>query len=77
MSALILLSICYPTCGSFLVKRTGKKGSFLDWSQYPKCIYTFNLSSDTPVICPICGSPLTVRKDPYGIFFGTYKLSSL
>ncbi|MFW9879888.1 MAG: topoisomerase DNA-binding C4 zinc finger domain-containing protein [Candidatus Thorarchaeota archaeon] len=26
----------------------------------------FNFSETTPVICPSCGSPLTVRKGQYG-----------
>jgi len=50
--------------------RKGQYGGFLGCTGYPNCRFTFNLSSDIPVICPNCGSPLVVRKGQYGAFMG-------
>lgn len=39
---LISNNIC-PKCGNILIERTGRYGSFLGCSNYPKCTYTRNL----------------------------------
>jgi DNA helicase-4 len=57
-------------CGKPLAIRKGPYGGFLGCTRYPNCKFTFNLSSDRPVICPSCGSPLIVRKGQYGAFLG-------
>ncbi|MHA2399007.1 MAG: UvrD-helicase domain-containing protein [Promethearchaeota archaeon] len=57
-------------CGKHLAIRKGQYGGFLGCTGYPKCRFTFNLSSNNPIICPNCGSPLVVRKGKYGAFLG-------
>lgn len=64
-----------PECGSLLVKRKGKFGSFLGCSNYPECRYTFNLGEKKEelsgdLICPECGSPLREMKGKFGKFLG-------
>ena len=57
-------------CGKPLAIRKGPYGGFLGCTGYPNCKFTFNLSSENPIICPSCGSPLVVRKGQYGTFLG-------
>ena len=71
------LETACPQCGSQLMERSGKFGSFLGCSQYPECRYTLNISSpeenkelDASEVCPECGSRLRQRKGKYGPFFG-------
>jgi DNA topoisomerase-1 len=67
-----------PRCGKPLVVRSGRFGSFLACSGYPKCKETQPLSPDggtepkeTPEgsanpLCPKCGGPMVVKKNRFG-----------
>ncbi|MEN8154441.1 MAG: topoisomerase DNA-binding C4 zinc finger domain-containing protein [Acidobacteriota bacterium] len=64
-----------PDCGSKLIKRKGKFGSFLGCSGYPECKYTFDLGKkdeepDENMVCPECGNPLRERNGKFGKFLG-------
>lgn len=63
--------IC-PDCGSSLVIRKGKYGSFTACSNYPECKYIKKeeklAPEETGEICPDCGSSLVIRKGKYGSF---------
>lgn len=69
--------IC-PLCGSPLVLKHGKKGSFLGCSSYPSCEYTRPLVEHEKVedkilpgtSCPKCNSELAVKQGRYGMFIG-------
>ncbi|MBE6606601.1 MAG: type I DNA topoisomerase [Ruminococcaceae bacterium] len=43
-------------CGADMVVRTGKFGSFLACSNYPKCKTTKQITKDIGVACPKCGA---------------------
>lgn len=57
-----------------MLKRSVK---FLGCTGYPNCKFTINLSHENPIVCPSCGSPLTVRKGPYGTFLGCTGFSAI
>ena len=64
-----------PECGSPLVQRNGKHGTFIGCSNYPKCSYVKKEERPEPVlseeICPECGHNLVERKDKRGrVFLG-------
>jgi DNA topoisomerase-1 len=70
-----------PKCGKPLVARLGRHGRFVGCSGYPECSYTRNLgdkpeAEEAPAQvvegrnCPLCGSPLVIRKGRYGPFIG-------
>lgn len=69
-----------PKCGKDLVKRLGRRGSFIGCSGYPECDYTRNVddaegSSGEPEVvegrsCPKCESDLVIRMGRYGKFIG-------
>ena len=43
-------------CGSEMVLRTGKFGSFYACSQFPKCRFTKQITKEIDVACPKCGA---------------------
>ena len=70
-----------PRCGKPLEMRKGTYGTYLDCTDYPKCKYTYDLSSknvaetkqigiNTPSSCPKCGKKLALYIGKYGIFLG-------
>ena len=64
-----------PDCGSLLVERKGKFGTFLGCTGYPECKYTFDTGRstetlDASMICPECGGALKKRKGKFGEFLG-------
>lgn len=61
-----------PKCGAPLIKRLGKRGSFIACSAYPQCRYTRPLEGEIPADhpCPKCGSELLLRMGARGKFFG-------
>jgi len=58
------VGIC-PKCGSPLVKRKSRYGSFVACSNFPKCDYIQKEekvpAKETGEMCPICGKPLVER----------------
>lgn len=64
-----------PVCGSPLVIKKSRYGSFVACSNYPKCKYIKKEPKPEPKLtgelCPECGKPLVERKDRKGqIFIG-------
>jgi len=49
-------------CGSEMVIRSGKFGSFYACSAYPKCRNTKQITKDTGVKCPVCGSKIVTKQ---------------
>ncbi len=62
-----------PECGSPLVYKEGKNGSFIGCSNWPKCQYTRGEDSEpakpTGEYCPKCGKELVERKNNKGEVF--------
>ncbi len=48
-------------CGSDMVLRTGKFGSFYACSRYPECKFTKARMRDTGVSCPKCGAKIVTK----------------
>ena len=48
-------------CGSDMVLRTGKFGSFYACSRYPECKFTKARVRETGVNCPKCGSKVVTK----------------
>jgi len=48
-------------CGSDMVMRTGRYGSFLACINYPECKTTKRILKDIGVACPECGSKIVVK----------------
>ena len=68
-----------PDCGGKLVKRSGRFGEFIACSNFPKCKYSRNLSTDKKekkepvkigVKCPKCGGEIVERFSKRGKFYG-------
>lgn len=68
-----------PDCGGELVKRSGRFGEFIACSNFPKCKYSRNLSSNKKekkepvkigVKCPKCGGEIVERFSKRGKFYG-------
>lgn len=68
-----------PDCGGELVKRSGRFGEFIACSNFPKCKYSRNLSTDKKekkepvkigVKCPKCGGEIVERFSKRGKFYG-------
>ena len=73
-----------PECGSGLVIRFGRYGSFYGCSNYPECSYTRDVvepadkaeegvtTSDPEEIppCEECGRPMALKRSRYGAFYG-------
>ncbi len=69
-----------PVCGSPMVRKWGRNGSYLACSAYPKCRTTRNFTEDEHGIriveeeipegeeCPVCSSPMTLKKGRFGTF---------
>lgn len=59
-----------PKCGSPLIYRESKNGSFIGCSNYPSCRYIKKEDKVPPVetgkTCPKCGKPLVERQDKKG-----------
>ncbi|MBQ4117005.1 MAG: topoisomerase DNA-binding C4 zinc finger domain-containing protein, partial [Clostridia bacterium] len=49
-------------CGSEMVIRSGKFGSFYACSAYPKCRNTKQITKDIGIACPICGSKIVTKQ---------------
>ena len=49
-------------CGSPMVMRTGRYGSFYACSRYPECKTTRQITKDLGVDCPLCGSKVVIKK---------------
>ncbi|MBQ8248935.1 MAG: type I DNA topoisomerase [Clostridia bacterium] len=49
-------------CGSPMVMRTGRYGSFYACSRYPECKTTRQITKDLGVNCPLCGSKVVIKK---------------
>lgn len=62
-----------PKCGSPLVIKKSRYGSFVACSNYPKCDYIQKKpkapAKETGEMCPVCGRPLVERKDRRGRTF--------
>lgn len=62
-----------PICGSPLVVKKSRYGSFIACSNYPKCKYIKKepkaAPKETGEMCPECGKPLVERKDRKGNIF--------
>ena len=50
------------TCGSPMVIRSGRFGSFYACSRYPECKTTRQVAKDLGVACPLCGSKVVIKK---------------
>ena len=73
-----------PDCGSPLVMRFGRFGTFLGCTNYPACKYTRNVGGESngqaegeraPAEeevppCEVCGRPMALRRSRYGAFYG-------
>ncbi len=71
-----------PECGSELVMRFGRYGTFLGCSNYPDCAYTRNPEPEGAAAeeeiapaeevppCEKCGAPMKLRRSRYGVFYG-------
>lgn len=59
-----------PVCGSPLVVKKSRYGSFVACSNYPSCKYIKREKKEAPVetgeMCPRCGKPLVIRHDRRG-----------
>ena len=49
-------------CGSPMVVRTGRYGSFYACSRYPECKTTRQITKDFGVPCPKCGAKVVIKK---------------
>lgn len=62
-----------PKCGSPLVKKKSKYGTFVACSNYPSCSYIKKEKKEEPKqtgeLCPLCGKPLVERKNKKGETF--------
>lgn len=63
-----------PNCGSPLIKKEGKRGSFLSCSSFPKCKFSMDYKEGVKVDfneidrCPKCGSALVKKEGKFGAF---------
>ena len=48
-------------CGSEMIVRNGRYGVFYACSNYPKCTFTKQKTTDTGVACPICSSKIVAK----------------
>ena len=60
-------------CGKKMVKKFGRRGTFLACTGYPECKFTMPVETGSPETvtdekCEVCGSPMTVREGKYGRF---------
>ncbi|MGM9680000.1 MAG: type I DNA topoisomerase [Eubacteriales bacterium] len=49
-------------CGSPMVLRNGRYGSFYACSRYPECKTTLRMQNEIGVPCPLCGKPLVSKR---------------
>lgn len=68
--------IC-PECGSGMVRKLGKSGTFFSCNRYPECEGARTIEGEamegpkeTGEQCPECGNPLIERRGKYGAFIG-------
>ncbi len=57
-------------CGSDMVLRNGRFGSFYACSRYPECKFTKQKNRELGVACPKCGQPLVARHGRRRTFYG-------
>ncbi|MHB1285277.1 MAG: type I DNA topoisomerase [Leptospirales bacterium] len=69
-----------PSCGSMMVRKWGRNGSYLACSSYPSCRTSRNyveeggkiriVEEETPEgeVCPVCTAPMTIKKGRFGTF---------
>ena len=48
-------------CGSDMVQRTGRYGTFFACSKYPECTFTKQKSKDIGIACPKCASKIVMK----------------
>ena len=56
-------------CGSEMVIRTGRYGSFYACENYPKCKNTKRITKDTGIACPECGAKIITKNGRNNSFF--------
>ncbi len=49
-------------CGSPMVKRSGRYGSFYACSKYPTCKHTIKIQNEIGVQCPICNGEIVTKR---------------
>jgi DNA topoisomerase-1 len=65
-----------PSCGSPLVPREGRRGTFLACSAYPKCRTALNMDAEgrpvqpPDIRCERCDVPTVIKRGPRGLFLG-------
>jgi putative DNA topoisomerase len=67
-----------PECGSELLIKHGKTGTFWGCASYPACQYSQQINEHERVVdkilvgseCPLCQNPLAVKQGRYGMFIG-------
>lgn len=69
-----------PQCGSPLVLRFGRYGSFLACTKYPECTYTRDPEGEASAApegeaveiapCELCGKPMALKRSRFGTFYG-------
>lgn len=56
-------------CGSDMVLRTGRYGSFFACVRYPECKFIKQKNKEIDVPCPKCGAPIVVKKSKKSTFY--------
>ncbi|MBQ1260231.1 MAG: type I DNA topoisomerase [Clostridia bacterium] len=56
-------------CGSDMVLRTGRFGSFFACVRYPECKFIKQITKEIDVACPKCGAPIIVKKGKKSTFY--------
>lgn len=56
-------------CGSDMVIRTSRYGSFYACENYPNCKNTKQITKDIGVVCPLCGAKIVSKKGKNKTFF--------
>ncbi|MBR6513871.1 MAG: type I DNA topoisomerase [Clostridia bacterium] len=56
-------------CGSEMVIRSGRYGSFYACENYPKCKNTKRITKDTGIACPECGAKIVTKNGRNNSFF--------
>ncbi|MCD8285958.1 MAG: type I DNA topoisomerase [Clostridia bacterium] len=66
----VLTDIPCPKCGSPMIRRPGKQGTYLACSNWPTCSCTIseNEAEISDVPCPRCGALMVVKTGRYGKF---------
>ena len=56
-------------CGSEMIERTGRYGTFYACSRYPECNFTRQKTVDTGVSCPDCGGKILLKTKGKTVFY--------